>query len=297
MNGILNVLKPPGMTSHNVVAYIKRILNVDKVGHTGTLDPGAAGVLPICIGRATRISEYLLNDKKTYRAELQIGFKSDTLDKYGIIEKVPVPVISEENIYSAFEKFKGRIEQLPPMFSAVKHNGKRLYSLAREGIVVDRKIRDAYIYSINILNIYNEKVLFDVTCSKGTYIRTLCSDIGKLLHSDAIMTFLLRTKTGPFEIKNSVTLDELRCIVENNDIDSILHPIEAGLSGYSRIKVNNFISQKVKNGVPFKIESYMDYELKDNDSSILIFDDSNSFIAIGKKYEVNDYIKVDKVFV
>lgn len=296
MNGILNILKPPGMTSQNVVSYVKRKLNVKKVGHTGTLDPGAAGVLPICIGKATRVSEYLLNDKKSYRAEMCLGLKSDTLDKYGKVESVEfLQQIDDDTICKAFTAFMGSIKQTPPMYSAVKHNGSRLYKLARQGIVVERNARDAYIYDIKILKINDCHIFFDVTCSKGTYIRSLCSDIGKTLGSDAIMTFLIRTKTGPFHIEDSITLNEFDHLINNGNINEVLYPIYAALEGYRRVYVDEKTALKARDGVGFEIENVIEFENGDNNEIILIFDANNDFVSIGKLLTDN-YIKIDKVF-
>lgn len=283
------------MTSQNVVAYIKRLLNVNKAGHTGTLDPGAAGVLPVCIGKATRVSEYLINDKKSYRAEMCLGFSSDTLDKYGNIKDIGVPALSDDIIYSTFKNFEGLIEQIPPMYSAVKHNGERLYDLARRGITVDREKRRVYIYNIEILKIDKNYITFDVTCSKGTYIRTLCSDLGKALGSDAIMTFLLRTRTGPFTIDNSITLDEIKEVAENGSIETVLYPVESGLANFSKIYVNSELSFKVKTGNGFFLNRSVKYEKCSDSDIVLIFDNNDSFLAVGRIEGLN-YIKIDKVF-
>jgi tRNA pseudouridine 55 synthase len=296
LDGILNILKAPGMTSQNVVTYVKKTLKADKAGHTGTLDPGAAGVLPVCIGKATRISEYLLNDKKTYRAEMRIGLRSDTLDKYGNVENIGAPILNDAVIKKAVNSFKGPIQQVPPMFSAIKREGVRLYELARKGIEVERPARDTYIYDIIIINVTDNTVLFDVTCAKGTYIRSLCSDIGKSLGYDAIMTFLIRTGTGPFRINESITLDELRTIADNNEVRSVLHPIEYGLEGYGRIYIDKSLSEKVKNGNGFGMDKISKYEPKLYNNMLLVFDNDGSFIAVGSLTENGLFIKIDKVF-
>lgn len=295
MNGILNILKPPAMTSQDVVSYVKKLLKENKAGHTGTLDPGAAGVLPVTLGKATRISQYLLNDKKSYRAEMALGLKSDTLDKYGAIESIDAPALSKELLLKAFDKFRGRIYQTPPMYSAVKVGGRKLYELAREGIVIERKAREAYIYDIKLLNFKDYRVLFDVTCSKGTYIRSLCSDIGKYLGSDAIMTFLMRRETGPFSINNSVTLYELKEAVLNGSVESMIYPVHAALPEYSRVYVDSNTARKVKNGVGFDVEYALRYDHRECDSVLLIFDESETFIATARK-DKSGFAKVDKVF-
>lgn len=283
------------MTSQEVVSYVKRILNEKKAGHTGTLDPGASGVLPITLGKATRISEYLLQDKKSYRAEMRLGIKSDTLDKYGNIEKVNIPVLSDDILYKTFEEFKGRILQTPPMYSAVKINGKKLYELARQGITVERKEREAYIYNLNILKIKGQDILFDVTCSKGTYIRSLCSDIGKRLGSDAVMTFLIRTMTGPFKIDDAYTLDELKIAASNGYAEKMILSVETALPDFSRVYLDSSLTERVKNGAGFKLKNALKYDKRDKEDILLLFDNiSSAFIAIGKKDEA-DFIKIEKV--
>ncbi|KPU43899.1 tRNA pseudouridine synthase B [Oxobacter pfennigii] len=295
MKGILNILKPPAMTSQDVVSYVKRLVKADKAGHTGTLDPNAAGVLPVCLGKATRVTEYLLNDKKSYRAELMIGALSNTLDKYGEVEFLSHELNSHEKIYEALLSFKGNIKQIPPMFSALKHNGRRLYELARQGEEVERKVREVFIYDLSLINIEGNRVIFDVTCSKGTYIRTLCSDIGKYLGSDAIMTFLLRTKTGPFDIKDAITLDELKCAVENDNVKSYLHGTDKALEEYSRVYIDDELSKRVLNGVGFNFDECNTFEKRNYDDVILIYNNEN-FLALGRRNDINDFVKIDKVF-
>lgn len=284
------------MTSQNVVSHVKRILKVKKAGHTGTLDPGAAGVLPVCIGKSTRVSEYLINDKKSYRAQMKIGFRSSTLDKYSELEDLNFSMPDEGIVYEAFKKFIGQIKQLPPMYSAVHVGGKRLYELARQGITIEREERIANIYNINILKIQGYDVLFDVTCSKGTYIRSLCSSIGQALGTDAVMTFLLRTSTGPFEIENSITLDELDTIAGNGKINEVIYPTEAALEGYSKIWVDNSTFDKVKNGNGFPAESVIKYDRGAYDGMVLIFNSDDVFAATGHFSEDKNSIKIDKVF-
>jgi tRNA pseudouridine55 synthase len=296
MNGILNILKPPGLTSQSVVAFVRKRIGTEKVGHTGTLDPGASGVLPVCIGKATRVTEYLLNDQKTYRAELMFGFGSDTLDKYGEIQRVSTEPIGESEIRRAFSIFKGHIIQEPPMYSAVRYGGKRLYELARQGIVVERKVRDVYIYELDIIEIDGMRVLFDITCSKGTYVRTVCSDIGKFLGSDAIMTFLIRTKSGPFKVEDSITLEEFEDAVNKGNLEDILYPIHTALNDYSRLTIENSIADRVRNGVGFDMGNAAMYEKREKDDKILIFDSHDNFIAVGTLIQTENHIKIEKVF-
>lgn len=295
MNGILNILKPPFMTSHDVVSYIKKMLNVKKAGHTGTLDPMAAGVLPVTLNKATRICEYLVNDKKSYRAEMSLGFRSDTLDKWGNVEPLPSAAISKDLLIDTLKKFEGEIYQTPPMYSAVKVGGRKLYELAREGIVVKIEPRKVYIHEIKLVDFKGSKVMFDVTCSKGTYIRSLCSDIGKCLGSDAVMTFLIRKSTGPFRIDDSITLYELKEAVEKGEVEKMLYPIEYGLCKYTRVYVDSKTARKVKNGVGFDIMEALKSEIREFDDIVLVFDESKNFIASARN-DKNGFVKICKVF-
>ena len=209
-NGVINVFKPPGVTSHDVVAKIRKILKTKKVGHTGTLDPDAVGVLPICIGKATRLAEYLTADKKIYRTILTFGYETDTQDSSGqIISQKPLPEASIEQFGKNLEAFLGEIEQLPPMYSAVKVNGQPLYKLARQGQEIERKSRKVYIHKIDLLEYDGNKALLEIACGKGTYIRTLCQDIARSLNSAGHMSFLIRVKSGVFQINHGFTLEEI----------------------------------------------------------------------------------------
>lgn len=226
MNGILNVLKPPGMTSHDVVFKLRKKLGIKKIGHTGTLDPMACGVLPLCLGKATKIIEYLPNDKK-YRAYLILGKKTDSGDALGeIIYQGDFSKVNKENFLNILPLFIGEIKQIPPMTSAVRYKGKKLYELARKGIEVEREPRPATIFNLELVqwkeNDGQKIAIIDVHCSAGTYIRTLCSDIGDALGCGAYMGFLLRTKAGDFQISHSLTLEEIFNRIENEILSSFL---------------------------------------------------------------------------
>ncbi len=230
MDGIINILKPPHMTSHDVVSYLRRLLKQKKIGHTGTLDPMAAGVLPICVGEATKVSQFLMDKRKKYRCEMILGFNTDTQDRWGQVIKERTVSVTESDIYNVFNEFKGEIKQVPPMYSAIKVNGKKLYELARKGVEIERKTRTIRIFNIEILRILDNRILFDVECSKGTYVRTLCEDIGNRLNCGGHMSFLLRTKSGNFNLKNSTTLEELSNStyqeIEKNHLFQIDFPLE-----------------------------------------------------------------------
>ena len=209
MNGVINVYKEKSYTSHDVVAIIRKRLGRIKTGHTGTLDPQAEGVLPVCIGRATKLADYLMATDKSYKAELILGITTDTDDHTGqVLNTAPVNY-SEAAIQQAVAFFEGTYMQMPPMYSALKVNGKKLYQLAREGKTVERKAREVTISRITILEINKNRIWMDVDCSKGTYIRSLCADIGKKLGCGACMGNLIRTKSGNFTVENAVRLDEI----------------------------------------------------------------------------------------
>lgn len=211
MNGIINVLKPAGMTSHDVVGSIRKLLSIKRIGHTGTLDPMAVGVLPICINSATRMIEYLDADSKKYRCEMQLGIETDTQDIWGKVLNTTTVDVCNEDIIEAVAKFTGDILQTPPNYSAVRVNGRRLYDYARHGEAVEVKSRWIHINSIRIISMDLEKnrVLFDVESSKGTYIRTICTEVGRILGCGAAMRFLVRTASGSFTLEDALTFEEI----------------------------------------------------------------------------------------
>jgi tRNA pseudouridine55 synthase len=248
MVGILNVLKPTEMTSFDVVAVVRRVLKTKKVGHTGTLDPMAVGVLPICVGKATKVVEKLTEDQKTYRCEMTLGSSTDTQDSTGSTIKTSKDRPDESEIRSVIESFVGEIYQIPPMYSALKVDGRKLCDLAREGITVKRQPRKRHIYSIDIINVTTDTVLCDVTCSKGTYIRTLCDDIGEKLGCFAHMSLLIRTKSGVFDINSTISIEEL-LELDLNDIKKRMYEIDYPFTSYPSISVNEWSYKKIKDGV------------------------------------------------
>lgn len=224
-DGIINIYKPAGMTSHDVIYKLRKILGIKKLGHTGTLDPLATGVLPVCIGKATRVCEYLDDDFKKYRCTMVLGIETDTQDVTGeIIRRADVSGIRPEDVYKAFEDFSGWIDQKPPMYSAVRVKGRRLYEYARAGEEVEVKTRKVFISSLDVEvmdfshDVGSKKVTFTVECSKGTYIRTICQDVGKELGCGACMESLERLASGRFTVEDAVTLDELRRAAEAADL-------------------------------------------------------------------------------
>lgn len=290
MNGILNILKPPGMTSHDVVSYIRKVTGLKKVGHTGTLDPGAAGVLPICIGKSTKIVDYLMNDRKVYICELKFGNKTDTYDKYGkfLYDKdKDISGLQLNDIIKALESFIGEITQKPPAFSAIKIGGKRAYDLAREGIDVEIPTRKVTIYDIKILNYYLPYLMLQIECSKGTYIRSICSDIGDILKCGSYMNFLIRTQTGNFNIKNSCILQK----IDKNNFNDFIITTDSALNMKSAY-IDKRYEEKIMNGneVVFENSIHADY-----DEKVKIFINPDRFVGIGKVCK--GLLKVDKLLV
>lgn len=210
-DGFLNILKPPGMSSHDIVGEVRRALGVKKVGHAGTLDPGAAGVLPIAVGRATRLIEYLGDVDKSYRAEMELGYATDSCDDLGnVLVKQDFLMPSLAEVKEAAAAFKGKIKQVPPIYSAIKINGRRACDLARQQQSPEIPEREIEIFSLDILAVSGPHILFDVCCSKGTYVRSLCRDLGEKLSIPAVMTFLVRTRVGDFSLSEAVTIEELK---------------------------------------------------------------------------------------
>ncbi len=280
MDGIINVNKPLGITSHDVVYRLRRILGIKKIGHTGTLDPDASGVLPMCIGKGTKLAEYLTAKDKQYLAGMKLGAFTDTQDASGeIIESFEVSV-TEEEIRDAVKNFIGDIMQIPPMYSAIKIDGKKLYELAREGKTVEREPRQVTVSNIEIKNIdvSNAQVEMLVDCSKGTYIRTLCNDIGAALGCGGYMTALCRTKSGRFDIKDSFTLDEIEEMVKEKDFSFMVSVGEA-LPEYEKIVLADRNAQRVRNGIKISVEGLI------MDEIYRVFDEQGEFLALAQQTE------------
>ncbi len=281
MDGVINIYKEKGFTSHDVVAVVRKTINQKKVGHTGTLDPDAEGVLPICLGKGTKLADYIMADKKGYRAEVTLGVTTTTEDSSGEVLEVKPFDFNEEKIKEVVYSFIGEYEQVPPMYSAIKVNGKKLYELAREGKEIERKSRKIKIYDIKILEFLPpNKIVIDVICSKGTYIRTLCSDIGKKLGCGGSMSYLLRTMSGRFNIDTAIKLDELKTIVEKGNIDDILITIDDVLCNYKKVKISPKATKLLHNGG--KIYEYFfdgKYDIKKGEE-VLVYDAEGIFIGI-----------------
>ena len=247
MNGILNIIKPTGMTSHDVVYKVRKKLGIKKVGHTGTLDPNASGVLPICVGQATKISRFLLEKEKAYRTTCRLGMVTDTQDLDGkVLAEKPVRV-TKEDVEKALTHFSPGYDQLPPMYSALKVGGKKLYEYAREGIEVPRDKRPVELKKLELLDFGERDFSLEVVCSKGTYIRTLCHDIGEKLKTGGLMAALERTVSGPFTIEQGILLEDL-LQMEKEEIKERLFPVDYPLKDYPKYQVEKGREKLALNG-------------------------------------------------
>lgn len=262
MDGVIVIRKEKGFTSHDVVAKLRGILHMKKIGHTGTLDPDAEGVLPVALGKATRLVDMITDKEKTYEAVMRLGVVTDTQDMSGtVLSQTTELSVTEEELCTVVSSFEGDYMQVPPMYSALKVNGKKLYELAREGKTVERKPRPVHFYEIEILDISFPLVRFRVTCSKGTYIRTLCHDIGEKLGCGAAMESLLRTKVGRFTLDDAITLAQTEEAVQEGTIESKILGIEEILAEYPRVCCTKEGDRLLANGNPL-VQALVDAQEK-----------------------------------
>ena len=281
IHGVININKEKGYTSHDVVAKLRGIVGQKKIGHTGTLDPDATGVLPVCLGKATKLCDMLTDKSKTYETIMLLGKTTDTQDISGsVLSESSVESIDEDAVKKCIGEFVGDYLQVPPMYSALKVNGKKLYELARQGIEVERKARPVVIHEIKILEIALPRVRMEVSCSKGTYIRTLCHDIGLKLGCGACMEELIRTKVSCFEISDSLTLGQVQELKEAGKIEEILVPIDAMFSEYEAVTLKKeFASFAYKGNIILPKHIHEKLELVDG-KNVRVYDEDGRFIAI-----------------
>mgnify|MGYP000805608178 CR=1 FL=1 len=254
INGVLNVWKEAGFTSHDVVAKLRGILHQKKIGHTGTLDPDATGVLPVCLGKGTRLCDMLTDETKTYEALLHLGIATDTQDMSGTVTAEAPVTVTEEEVRDCIASFVGEQQQVPPMYSALKVNGKKLYELAREGIEIERKARTVHFYEISILEVKLPLVRMEVTCSKGTYIRTLCHDIGQALGCGGAMYSLRRTMAAGYTLAEAVSLEDVQAQGE-----ALLRPVESMFTAYPLYTLPSPGKEtRVRNGNPITVPELAD---------------------------------------
>ena len=306
INGVINIYKERGFTSHDVVAKLRGILKQKKIGHTGTLDPDAEGVLPVCLGKGTRLCDMLTDHSKVYEAVLLLGQSTDTQDASGtVLQEAPVDV-SEEKVREAIMSFVGPYDQIPPMYSALKVNGQKLCDLARAGKEVERKARPVEIYEIQIEEIHLPRVRMTVSCSKGTYIRTLCHDIGEKLKCHGCMESLLRTRVGQFLLKDSLTLAQVEEHRDENRITEIVMPVDQVFSDCPALKLTKEAAKLGYNGNPFTstqaltendqmVEKSSDISL-DGGKWFRVYDPEGVFIGVYAYDSKRDQFRPEKMF-
>ena len=291
MNGVLNIFKPKGMSSFDAVRVVKKVAGTGKVGHTGTLDPEATGVLPICIGKATKIIDYIMNSEKVYEVTLKLGIRTTTYDLEGeILEERDCEHLTDVEILQAVNSFIGEYSQIPPMYSALKQNGVRLYELARKGIEVEREGRLITIYNIEDIKINNPYVSMKVSCSKGTYIRSLCYDIGEKLGVFATMTELNRAKTSVFSQEESININDLT----KENINQYILSMEKALEKYDKIIVHGKYVNLLINGVRVEDNRFTKNKVI-NEKLYRVYDEENNFIGLGKKNDLG--FKIEKLLI
>lgn len=299
INGIINIYKIKGFTSHDVVAKLRGIVKQKKIGHTGTLDPDATGVLPVCLGSATKLCDMLTDKEKEYIAKVQLGVTTDTQDMTGTVLSEKEVNVTESLVREMIQSFVGLYEQIPPMYSALKVNGKKLYELARQGKEVERKARPVTIHYIEILDMALPQITIKVGCSKGTYIRTLCHDLGEKLGCGAAMASLERTKSGQFSLDTAITLEELEEKLKNSGEDrekvlqTLVIPVDKMFSEYQELRVLPQWEKLIQNGNSFE-EKNLKKEFLENDrvdkSQYRVYMNENTFMGV---YE---YRKKEKKF-
>ena len=293
MDGILVIRKEKGYTSHDVVAKLRGILHMKKIGHTGTLDPAAEGVLPVALGRGTRLVELLTEKEKTYEAVLRLGVSTDTQDMTGTILSEKPVTVTEEEVRETVASFVGEQMQVPPMYSALKVGGKKLYELAREGKTIERKPRPVVFYEIRILDMDLPLVRISVTCSKGTYIRTLCNDIGEKLGCGAAMASLVRTQVDRFQLEDALTLERIEALQKENELQPFILPVDQLFEYYDKIVVADKAICYLQNGNKINAGFCQGNIPGEDGKKVRMYDTKDSFYAIyrwdaGQNVFVND---------
>jgi tRNA pseudouridine55 synthase len=296
MDGLLLVDKPKGITSYDVVNKIRKILKVRKVGHTGTLDPAATGLLLICVGKATKLTPFLQNLNKAYEGELIFGLTTTSLDEEGeILEEKDASSLNRDQVEELFNRFKGKIKQIPPMFSAIHWEGKKLYHLAREGVEVPRPPRDVQIYELELLDFIpgqHPRARFKLSCSKGTYVRSLCSDIGKASGYGGYQACLRRTRVGPFDLSKATQLEEL----DEGDIRKEIYPLREALPHLPLVEVKKETERIIKWGRPLYLAHIerLPLELKKEDR-VRLCSQKGELLAVAKCLQDGTHFFKDKI--
>lgn len=296
-NGIINVYKEKGYTSFDVVARMRGICGQKKIGHTGTLDPDAEGVLPVCLGKATKVCDMLTDSDKVYRAVMQLGIETDTQDLTGtVLSACEVPVLTETEIRDVIRTFQGEIMQVPPMYSALKVNGKKLCDLARAGVTVERKARPVTIYEIRIERVELPEIELTVSCSKGTYIRTLCHDIGQKFGCGAAMKSLLRLQASGFVLDEAHTLDEIQSYKAAGSLAEVITPVEQVFFVYPVLTAKPVFDVMLKNGNKMAPEQFAEYIVPQNGMLVRVRMSDGRFAAVYEYQETLGLYRPSKMF-
>ena len=288
LHGVLNVNKPDGWTSHDVVQRLRSGLGIQKVGHAGTLDPHATGVLPVLIGKGTKIAQYLLGWEKEYGAVLQLGQRTDTQDAWGrVLEEFPLESLTEDRIRSVFATFQGAIQQVPPMYSAVKIGGQPLYKKARRGETVDRPAKTVVIHDLEIQKLNVPEVAFRVVCSKGTYVRTLCEDIGNILQVGGHLKWLQRRRVGPIHVDQALEIESLLGGLEFSHLHGAFLGLDQALEGFPAVEVDRDDARKVLHGNAISwdrvVDSYLEPTVSPmGDNMVRVKQKDGQLLALGR---------------
>lgn len=300
ISGVINVYKEPGYTSHDVVAKLRGILKQKKIGHMGTLDPDAVGVLPVCLGKATKLCNILAEKDKTYIATLLLGMETNTQDTTGEVtkqaSKEQMETLTEEKVFDTAKSFIGDYEQIPPMFSAIKIGGQKLYNLARRGEVVERPARHCKILDLTVTNINLPRVDMHVTCSKGTYIRTLCHDIGEKLGVGGCMEHLVRSKVERFKVEDSITLSQIEEYRDKGTLEEYIVPVDEMLDGFSKCIVSDKAEQLVYNGNIFTSGNTLLKMNHEDGQTVRVYTHDGKFIGLYMFHGDKQIYKPVKIF-
>lgn len=298
MNGVLLIDKPKGFTSFDVIAVVRKLTGQRKTGHTGTLDPNATGVLTVLLGSATKAQDIILNHDKSYVAGFKLGLTTDTLDIWGTVTSMSESRVSRAEVERLIPKFSGEIEQVPPMYSAVKKDGQRLYDLARRGIEVERKARKVTVYKLALTDFDEEtqEGTLEISCSKGTYVRTIIDDLGAALGTGAVMTALRRTFACGFSIDDCITLDDLKLLSEKGEAQTALRSVESLFYDCAEVKISDGQAKRISNGGALDITRTALKKAEDIDGKIYRVKNADSFLGLAKADTSAGLLKIYKLF-
>ena len=299
MNGVIVIDKPTDFTSFDVIAVVRRLTGQRKTGHTGTLDPNATGVLPVLLGAATKAQDRIPNHDKSYLAQFRLGLTTDTLDIWGEVRTETLSYVTEDGIRALLPRFSGEIMQVPPMYSALKKDGQRLYDLARKGVEVEREARPVTVYRLELVSFNSETQSGElaVSCSKGTYVRTLIDDIGQALGVGAVMTALRRTEACGFTLSDCVTLERFRQLCEEGVADSVLLPTDSLFAVYPKLTVSDAQATRFSNGGALDLSRTALKNTADDGALCRVYAKSNRFIGLGRVCTDENLLKIEKLFI